>query len=89
MPRLAHIHVRLMWRDVEWTSLDTQLFLPADVERAVYQADPYAARGPNPTEIERDIVLKGNAAPLKDLTAKLDQDGDGFKGQFELAVVSL
>ncbi|MDX1404326.1 MAG: hypothetical protein R3192_07310 [Woeseiaceae bacterium] len=89
MPRLAHIHVRLMWRDVEWTSLDTQLFLPADVERAVYQTKPYAVRGPNPTKIDRDIVLKGNATPLQDLTVKLDQDGDGFKGQFEFAAVSL
>ena len=89
MPRLAHIHVRLMWRDVEWTALDTQLFLPADVERAVYQTDPYAARGPNPTEIERDIVLKGNSDPSNDLTMKLDKDDDGFIGRFELAVVSL
>jgi protocatechuate 3,4-dioxygenase beta subunit len=89
MPRLAHIHVRLMWRDVEWTALDTQLFLPADVERAVYQTDPYAARGPNPIEIERDIVLKGNKDVLKDLTAQLEKDGDGFRGQFEFGVVTL
>ena len=89
MPRLAHIHVRLIWRDVDWTALDTQLFLPADVERAVYQTDPYAARGPNPTEIERDIVLKGNSDPSNDLTMKLDKDDDGFIGRFELAVVSL
>ncbi len=40
MPRLSHIHVRLMWRDVEWTSLDTQLFLPPDVERDMYQTAP-------------------------------------------------
>jgi protocatechuate 3,4-dioxygenase beta subunit len=89
MPRVAHIHVRLMWRDVEWTALDTQLFLPADVERAVYQTEPYAARGPNPIEIERDGVLKGNKDVLKDLMVQLEKDGDGFRGQFEFAVTTL
>lgn len=89
MPRLAHIHVRLMWRDVEWTSLDTQLYLPADIERAVYQTAPYAARGPNPIGVERDIVMKGDADAVKNLTVMLDRDGDGYKGSFEIAATSL
>ena len=89
MPRLSHIHVRLMLRDVEWTSLDTQLYLPADIERAVYQKAPYAARGPNPIVVERDIVMKGDADAVEDLTVKLERDGDGFHGRFEIAATSL
>ena len=89
MPRLSHIHVRLMWRDVEWTSLDTQLYLPPDIERGVYQTAPYAARGPNPIDVERDILMKGDADTVKDLTVKLERDGDGFHGRFEIAATSL
>ena len=44
MPRLSHIHVRLMWRDVEWTLLDTQLFLPPDVEGHVPDSPRCRAR---------------------------------------------
>ena len=89
MPRLAHIHVRLMWRDVEWTAFDTQLYLPTDIERAVYKTAPYATRGPNPIGVERDIVMKGDAEAVKNLTVMLDRDGDGYKGSFEIAVTSL
>lgn len=89
MPRIAHIHVRLIWRDVEWTALDTQLYLPMDVERAVYGTAPYAARGPNPIDIDRDIVVKGDKAAVDALTIALERDGDGYKGSFEIAVTSL
>ena len=89
MPRLAHIHVRLVWRDVEWTALDTQLYLPADIEREVYQTTAYAARGPNPIGVERDIVMKGDAEAVRDLTVNLERDGDGYKGTFEIAATSL
>ena len=89
MPRLAHIHVRLMWRDVEWTAFDTQLYLPPDIERAVYETAPYATRGPNPIGVERDIVMKGDAEAMKNLTVMLERDGNGYKGSFEIAVTSL
>ena len=89
MPRLAHIHVRVMWRDVEWTALDTQLYLPIDVERAVYKTGTYASRGPNPIGADRDGVMKGDINAINDLTVMLDRDGDGFKGRVELAAFSL
>jgi len=89
MPRLSHIHVRLIWRDVEWTALDTQLFLPAEVERNVYQTEPYATRGANPTGVERDIVMKGDADSVRDLTVNLERDGEGFRGHYEIAALSL
>ena len=89
MPRITHIHVRLMWRDVDWTALDTQLYLPADVERAVYETAPYAARGPNPIGVDRDILMKGDAASVGELTLALDRDGDGYKGSFEITATSL
>ncbi len=89
MPRIAHIHVRLIWREVEWTAFDTQLYLPADVERAVYETPPYAARGPNPIGVDRDIVMKGDVASVSDLTVALERDGDGYKGSFEIAATSL
>ena len=89
MPRIAHIHVRVIWRDVEWTALDTQLYLPADIERAVYEAAPYAARGPNPIGVRRDIIMKGDTATVNALTIALERDGDGYKGSFEIAATSL
>lgn len=89
MPRVAHIHVRLIWRDVEWTAFDTQLYLPADVERAVYDTAPYAARGPNPISVDRDILAKGDAESVDKLTVALARDSDGYKGSFEIAATSL
>jgi len=84
MPRLTHIHVRVMWRDVQWTALDTQLYLPTDIERAVYQTATYASRGPNPIEVDRDGVMKGDIDAVNDLTVMLDRDGDGFTGSIEI-----
>ena len=89
MPRLAHIHVRLTWRDVDWTSLDTQLYLPTDVEQAVYQTAPYVDRGPNPIDIDRDVVAKGDRTGVRALTAKVEKDGDGLVGRFRFAATAL
>ncbi len=87
-PRLAHIHVRVMWRDVEWTALDTQLYLPAGIERAVYETEAYASRGANPIDIYRDGVMKGDVDSVRDLTVMLERDGDGFRGSVDLTVIS-
>lgn len=89
MPRLTHIHVRVVWREIDWTELDTQLYLPNDVERAVYQTEPYAARGPNPIGLDRDIVMKGDAEATRDLTIGLEKDGDGFRGSFTIAATAI
>lgn len=89
LPRLAHIHVRTVWRGVGSTAMDTQLYLPAEVEQAVYQTEPYAGRGPNPIDIERDIVMKGDVAATESLTVMLEKDGDGYIGEFTIAADSL
>ena len=89
LPRLAHIHVRTIWKGVASTALDTQLYLPSDVERAVYQTEPYAGRGPNPIDIKRDIVMKGDVAATEALTVNLEKDGDGYTGEFTIATDSL
>jgi protocatechuate 3,4-dioxygenase beta subunit len=85
LPRVAHIHVRTIWRDVEYTALDTQLYLPTDVENAVYKTEPYASRGANPVDIEHDIVMKGDKAATRALTIPLEKDSDGFLGEFTIA----
>jgi protocatechuate 3,4-dioxygenase beta subunit len=89
LPRLAHIHVRTIWRDVAFTALDTQLYLPTDIEHAVYQTEPYSTRGPNPIDIAKDLVMKGDVEATRSLTVALEKDGDGFAGEFTIAATSL
>ncbi len=89
MPRLAHIHIRLVWHDIEWTSLDTQLYLPMEVEQEVYQTEPYAQRGPNPIDVERDLIIKGDQDALNELMVDLEKDGNGYVGRFQFAATAL
>ncbi len=84
--RLAHFHLKTIIEDLAWTSHVTQLYLPTDIERAVYESAPYAERGPNPIGIDRDLVVRGDAAAVKLLTLPLAKDGEGFRGTFDLAV---
>ena len=46
------VHVRMFFFSV-------RTFLPAEIERAVFTTEPYAARERNFTELDRDPVLKG------------------------------
>ena len=89
LPRLAHIHVRTIWRDVAFTAMDTQLYLPSDVERAVYGSGVYKSRGPNPIDVARDIVMKGDAESTRALTVPLEKDGDGYTGEYTIAASAL
>ncbi len=89
IPRLPHVHVRVTFGDIGWTTESTQLFFPAEVERAVYRTKPYAERGPNPIDLDRDLVLKGNQAKMDELTVDIDKDGDGFVASFEIAMTAL
>ena len=83
-PRLTHIHVRVVVPGQEWTTMDTQIYLPADVEREVFSREPYVARGANPIDIRSDGVVKGDAEAVRRLTAALKPDGDGFSGAVDL-----
>jgi protocatechuate 3,4-dioxygenase beta subunit len=89
VPRLSHFHLNIIYRNIRWTAMSTQLFFPAAVERAVFETEPYAARGPNPIDLNRDIVVKGDQKRLDALTVDLQQDSDGFVGTFEIAVTAL
>jgi len=87
--RVPHIHLRAVAGGAEWTAHDTQLFFDEKIERAVFASGAYAARGPNPLSAERDLVLHGDRSMLKALTVPLAKDGDGYRGNFELAMQSL
>lgn len=89
LPRLPHLHIKVIQRDIGWTTSNTQLFFPGDVERAVFESEPYAARGPTPIDLNRDVVIKGDQQKLDALTVDLLPDSDGFVGTFEIAITAL
>ena len=84
--RIAHIHVQTIIRNLEWTAHATQLYLPGEVERKVYETAPYKKRGQNPIGMERDFVIRGDAAALSQLTLRLSEEGAGYRGVVDLAV---
>jgi protocatechuate 3,4-dioxygenase beta subunit len=86
VPRLTHIHVKVTSREFPDGTLDTQLYFPPEVEVAVFQTEPYAARGPNPIGVEEDIVMKGDADGVKKLTLAVDVTDAGLFGCFQLAL---
>jgi protocatechuate 3,4-dioxygenase beta subunit len=83
-PRLTHIHVRVMTEGLEWSKFDTQIYLPAEIEKEVFRKPPYSARGPNPIDVKTDGLLKGDAGILDVLTMDLVPDSDGYKGRVEI-----
>ena len=83
--RLPHIHVRTVAAR-EWTALDTQLFMPRDIERRVCASGAYASHGQNPWTIERDLVVKGNQEIVDELTISMEEEGEGFAGEFTIAM---
>jgi len=84
--RLPHIHIKTIIEGLAWSSHVTQLYLPTEIERTVYGTPAYADRGPNPIGIDRDLVARGDAAAVQQLTVPLEKDGEGFRGDFDLAV---
>lgn len=84
--RLAHIHLQTVIQGIAWTSHVTQLYLPQDVEHAVYSTDAYKDQGKNPIDVNRDFVVRGDSAAVGQLTIPLEKHGDGFRGQYDLAV---
>ena len=84
--RLAHIHLQTIIQGIAWTSHVTQLYLPREIEHSVYMTDAYRSRGQNPIGIERDLVVRGDQASVNQLTIPLVRQGDGYRGEFDLAV---
>ena len=83
-PRLTHIHARIIVPGQEWATMDTQIYLPSDIEKEVFSREPYAGRGANPIDIYKDGVVKGDTVAVKSLTASLQPDSNGFVGRIEL-----
>ncbi len=83
------MHVKVTHGDIGWTAESTQLFFPAEVERTVFKTEHYISRGPNPIDLDRDLVLKGNQQKMDELTVSLQKDGEGFVGTFEIAMTAL
>lgn len=83
-PRLTHIHARIIVPGQEWATLDTQIYLPKDVEKEVFSREPYAGRGANPVDVRKDAVVKGDRDAVDSLTAKFEKDSDGFVGSIDI-----
>ena len=83
--RIPHIHVRTV-QGPEWTSHVTQLFIPHAIEREVFAQGAYAGRGQNPMPIERDLAVKGDKSIVDALTIAMDKKGDGFAGEYTIAM---
>ncbi len=83
-PRLTHIHVRVMTENLDWTKLDTQIYLPAEVEKEVFKKEPYRTRGANPIDVMTDGAIKGDAVEVDSLTVDLIPDSDGYKARIEI-----
>jgi protocatechuate 3,4-dioxygenase beta subunit len=84
--RLGHIHLQTIIDGLAWTSHVTQLYLPQDIEQAIYETDSYKIRGPNPIGVERDLVVRGDTASVKQLTIPLEKQGEGYRGAYDIAV---
>ena len=83
-PQLTHIHVRVMTEGLDWTKLDTQIYLPAEIEKEVFKKESYRTRGVNPIDLKNDNLLKGDAEEARRLTMDLIPDSAGYKGRFEI-----
>ena len=85
--RLPHIHVRAMFPGAEqWSAFVTQLFLPPEIDRFVYNEEPYRERGFYPMTLERDLVLRGDAQAQQKLTIQVDHTANGLHGKMVLAI---
>jgi len=89
LPRLTHIHVRVVARGQEWTTTDTQIYLPSDVESAVFAREPYAKRGANPIDARKDGVVKGDVDAVRSLTAAVRPVSDGFSATIDVVTSML
>ena len=88
-PRLTHIHVRVVARGQDWTTTDTQIYLPPDIEKAVFAREPYSKRGANPIDARKDGVVKGDDEAVRSLTARMRPASDGFSGTFDVVTSML
>ncbi len=82
--RIPHIHVKTVGG--KRASHSTQLFLPSDVEQAVFATGIYAERGQTPVSIERDGVVRGDRRMVEALTLDMKRLTDGFDGRFTITM---
>jgi hypothetical protein len=72
--RTAHIHFKVHVDDR--TYVTSQLYFPDDVSARVYQTEPYAARGLNPTSNAEDGVLRDGQ--LEQLLVTVTEDDGAY-----------
>ncbi|MGK2927863.1 MAG: hypothetical protein ACSLE2_19785 [Lysobacterales bacterium] len=84
-PRPVHLHLVVVPPDFGEVST-TQLYFPDAVCDLAYQAEPYAARGPNPgrTDPAADSPIDGSDEP--ELWLDLQRDGPGWMAAHTLGV---
>ena len=73
--RAVHIHF-MAYTDAGHL-VTSQLYLPDTVSETVYQAEPYAARGPHPVTNGDDGIFPGNAAGSS-LIGQVTENGEGY-----------
>ena len=82
--RLPHMHVKV--HPTADTESATQLYFPAELIDSTYAEEPYTARGPDPTTIETDVVLRGDATELDTLTVAASGTDTGWKAGYVIGI---
>jgi protocatechuate 3,4-dioxygenase beta subunit len=66
--------------------LTTQLYFPDETCDQAYQAEPYAARGPNPARTDPRADSPTDSSDAEDLWLDLHRDGAGWVAAHNLGV---
>ena len=82
--RTVHIHFRAFTN--EGRLIASQLYFPDEVSDAVFESEPYSARGPRRTTNANDSVGRDDTA-LQALMGQLTENGDGYVVSLTVGVV--
>ena len=82
--RTVHIHFRAFTS--EGRLIASQLYFPDEVSDAVFESEPYSARGPRRTTNTNDSVGRDDVA-LQALMGQLTSNGDGYVVSLTVGVV--
>ena len=81
------VHIHFMAYTDAGQLVTSQLYLPDTVSETVYQAEPYAARGPHPVTNGDDGIFPGNAAGSS-LIGQVTENGEGYMVALTVGVTS-
>ena len=82
--RTVHIHFRAFTS--EGRLIASQLYFPDEVSDAVFESEPYSARGPRGTRNTNDSVGRDDA-DQQALMGQLTENGDGYVVSLTVGVV--